>query len=344
MPDKRPTVFISHAGPDADQAAELQEALTSVGIDARLDQIDLRLGDNVIKWMNDAATESDYLLVLVSANSAGRYWLETEWSAALAREADLRRTFVVPVILPGVEDKEIPFLLRSKLYLDMRVDREAALLQLVNFLKQDQQIAREHGRLPSPAPMSAQEELTHDFSECSEWLNVVVFSNRFARTFRFTLPAEATPSYVLSLLRTRLSLKWSNIDSDLMVELSYTYAIGFHGKHLPLDTPMRESGVTDGSLLELWIRVTLTDLLEKQGKTQNTAQWLEGAGKTSLARACYFAACRTVMADRAFSSSLKEAAVKDETDRIMKLLLSNREFTSAQIAMIAQRYFSHVDA
>lgn len=323
MPNKTSTVFISHAGPDAKQAMDLQQALSTVGIAARLDQVDLRLGDNVIKWMNEAASESDYLLVLVSKNSAGRYWVETKWSAALAREADLRRTFVVPVIRPGIEDKEIPFLLRAKLYLDLRKDGERALLHLINFLKQDQQVARECGRLPSPAPMGAQEEVANDFPECGKWLSVIVFSNRFARTFRFTLPSDATPSYILALLRSRLNLKWSNVDPDLMVELSYTYAIGFNGKHLPLDTPIHESGVAEGSMLELWIRVTLTNLPDKHGKVQNPS---------------------ILMNYEWIGLNLDKTALKDETDRTRKLLMINRSFTNAQIVMIVRKCYSHVEA
>jgi hypothetical protein len=349
MSDRAPSVFISHAGPDSDHALQLHRALCAVGVEARLDQIELHLGDNFIRWMNEAASESDYLLVLVSPNSLGRYWVETEWSAALAREADLRRTFVIPVVLPGVEDKAIPFLLRAKIYLDLRKDEEASLLTLINMLKHDQQIARDRGRCPSPAPLTAQEEVYDDFRDCSEWLRVIVYSNRFSRTFKFMFPAEATPSYILGLLRSKLNLKWSNIDTDLMVELSYTYAIGFRGKNLPLDTPIRESGVTNDSMLELWIRVTLTDLLEKQGKGQKVGLALDGPGKTSLMRACYFVAVRTINSDVLLDkigadSSKKDEAIKRETDRIMKLLMLNRDFTPAQIAMIAERYFAHVDA
>lgn len=343
MPNQTPTVFISHAGLDTDCALELQKALCTVGINAHLDQVELRLGDNVIKWMNDAASESDYMLVLVSQNSIGRYWVETEWSAALAREADLRRTFVIPVILPGVDDKSIPFLLRAKIYLDMRNDREAAVIQLINQLKQDQQIARDRGRFPSPAPMEAQEDVIHDFRENQDWLKVIVCSNRFARTFRFDLPANVTPTYILALLQSKLNLKWNNIDSDLMVELSYTYSIVFNGKRLPLDTPIRESGVENGSKLELWIQVTLTDLLEKQTKNQNASIVLQEATMTESKIARYLTHA-LIIRNRFAEETKHEAAVEAGAERIMKLLMVNRDFTGAQIALIAERYFAHVDA
>nr|MBC8521176.1 toll/interleukin-1 receptor domain-containing protein [Methanomicrobia archaeon] len=289
-----PTVFISHASPDKSEALKLHDALKSVGINAHLDQVELEYGDNIITWINNSVQESDYLLILVSANSVGRYWVETEWSAALMKEADLRRTFVIPVLLPGVSDSQIPILLRAKLFVDFRTNTEAPLLQLVNRIKQDEQIARDRGQLPTPAPLTAQQGIFNSFSDSDEWIEVIVFSSRFGRKFRFTVPKKATPSYLLAMLRDSLNLKWSNIDENIFVELSYTYAIGFNGDHLSLDTPLSEAGVTNGSILELWIRVTLTDLLEDSQKRADKAIWLKGAGKeTLLPKLSYCLACHT---------------------------------------------------
>jgi hypothetical protein len=250
MDKKRPSVFISHAGPDSKFAEELQKALSTVGINAHLDQVELKVGDNIIRWMNEAAGESDYMIVLISPNSLGRYWVEIEWSSALMREADLRHTFVLPAILPGVKDEDIPFLLRAKAYIDFRTDGEADLLKLINRIKQDEQVARDLGKLPCPSPREGQNQFLSEIGKNHELIEVIVHSNRFGRNFRFIVPMSASPSYILSLLRSTFNLKWSNIDEDLLVELSYTYSLRYQGEGLPLHTSLHESGILNGARLE----------------------------------------------------------------------------------------------
>jgi len=264
MNKRKPAVFISHAGPDYKFAEELKDALSKVEIDAHLDQVELHVGDNIIRWMNDAASESDYMIVLLSPNSLGRYWVETEWSSALMKEADLRRTFVLPAILPGIKDGDIPFLLRAKAYIDFRVDVERGIMKLINRIKQDMQVARDLARLPSPAPHEAQEQVLSKTEKDDELIEVIVHSNRFGRNFRFIVPSTATPSYIISLLRSTFNLKWNNIDEDLLVELSYTYSLKWRGNELSLHTPLCELGIPNSTRLELGIQVTLTDLLERK--------------------------------------------------------------------------------
>lgn len=165
MEKSKPSVFISHAGPDKNEAFKLYKALQKVGINAHLDQEELHLGDNIVSWINNSVGESDYLLILVSEHSIGRYWVETEWSSALMKEADLRRTFVIPVVLPGIQDNQIPTLLRAKLFVDFRNDQESSLLQLVNRIKQDEQIACDRGKLPTPVQLIAQNAIIESHSE-----------------------------------------------------------------------------------------------------------------------------------------------------------------------------------
>jgi len=338
-----PTVFISHAGPDYHYASELHNALRGAGINAWLDQIDIKFGDNIVKWINNSVSESDYLLVLLSPNSLGRYWVETEWSAALMKEADLRRTFLIPVLLPGINDTELPFVLKAKLYLDLRSDSEKELLNLINRLKQDEQVASKKDRLPSPAPESLRNSVITSFPNSDNWIEIVVYSNRFARSFRFKVPETATPSYLLGLLREELNLKWNSVDTDLLVELSYTYAIAWNGKHLSLNTSIVESGVKNGDLLELWIRVTLKDMLEEKRAKTSDSSWLTGAGKE---RHVAFLACKAAVdanPSLLLDKVLFEKAIDSEISKAMKIIAENRKFSSSQIALIADKHFSHVD-
>ena len=96
--DNALTVFISHAGPDADFARWVADGLQNVGIEACLDQLEIKAGDNIVTWMSGGIGESDYLLLLLSPKSLDRYWVEMEWSSALMKEAHLRRTFAACTI------------------------------------------------------------------------------------------------------------------------------------------------------------------------------------------------------------------------------------------------------
>lgn len=305
-----PTVFISHAGPDSDLATWVAQGLQKVGISARLDQVEIKAGDNIISWMNSAAEESDYLLVLLSPSSVNRYWVEVEWSNALMKEADLRRTFVIPCVLAGLGDNEIPFLLRSRAFIDFRDDSEAAFLKLVSRLKDDELIRRDLGSLPSPAPSNMVEEVEHVFPNNEDTIEVIIHSNRFGRSFRLFVPVEATPSYLMGMLRNTLNLKYSNVDESMGVELSYTYYLRFKGDAIMLRTSLADAGVKNGDRLELWIRVTLRDLIEDKDIGEKVFFSLYSADLTKL-------------------NKIRQAR---------KL-----SFSSAEIGRIAAKFFEHVD-
>jgi hypothetical protein len=305
------SVFISHAGPDATFARSLATGLEQVGIAARLDQAEIRVGDNIVTWMNDAIGESDYLLVLLSPESRDRYWVRMEWSNALMKEAHLRRTFVIPVILPGLQDSEIPEMLRAKAFLDFRIDRDAAFLKLVSRLKDDELAYRELGRLPSPAPRNVVEHIETHLPTDGTTIEVIVHSNRFGRSFRIRVPTVATPSYLMGMLRDTLHLKFSNVDNELGVELSYTYYLRQNGQAITLNTTLADAGVKDGDRLELWIRVTLRDLVEDKD-----------------------------IGDEVFLR-LYRADLSTMTDELRNA--RKRAFSSAEIARVASQFFEHVD-
>jgi len=306
----KPTVFISHAGPDVDMAGWVASGLEKVGISARLDQVEIKAGDNIVSWMNSAAEESDYLLVLLSPSSVNRYWVEIEWSNALMKEADLRRTFVIPCVLPGLEDNQIPFLLRSRAFIDFRNDNEGAFLKLVSRLKEDELVRRDFGRLPTPAPTCMVEEVTHSFPDDTDTIEVIIHSNRFGRSFRLTVPVEATPSYLMGMLRNTLNLKYSNVDESVGVELSYTYYLRFKGNAITLRTSLADAGVKNGDRLELWIRVTLKDLMEDK----------------EIGEKVFF---RLYQADLNKLNDIRNAR--------------KRSFSSSEIGRIAHQFFEHVD-
>ncbi len=118
------------------------------------------------------------------------------------------------------------------------------------------------------------------------------------------------------MLRSALKLKWNNIDEDLLVELSYTYSLQWNGKALSLNSTLEELGIPNGASLELWIQVTLIDLLE---------------GKEVSKETIYLC--------------LMRYHIQLDLDKTMQYLLKfDRTFTSTRIAQIAKKYFSHIDS
>ncbi len=304
-------VFISHAGPDLPFAQRLADGLVKVGINTRLDQAEIKAGDNIVTWMNDAIGESDYLLVLLSPQSRDRYWVRMEWSNALMKEAHLRRAFVIPVILPGLLDSEIPDMLRAKAFLDFRSNEDAEFLKLVSRLKDDELAHRELGHLPTPAPRNVVEHIEEHLPVDGKAIEVIVHSNRFGRSFRLRVPLIATPSYLMGMLRDTLNLKFSNVDNALGVELSYTYYLRHNGQAITLNATLAEAGVKDGDRLELWIRVTLRDLVEDK----------------EIGEQVFFHLYRT-----------NRSTMTNELRKARK-----QAFSSSEIARIAAQFFEHVD-
>jgi hypothetical protein len=233
-----------------------------------------------------------------------------EWSNALIKEAHLRRAFVIPVVLPGLQDSEIPEMLSAKAFLDFRGDGDAAFLKLVSRLKDDELAHRELGRLPSPAPRNIVDHIETHLSADGPTIDIIVYSNRFGRSFRLRVPTTATPSYLMGMLRDTLNLKFSNVDNELGVELSYTYYLRHNGQPITLNTTLAEAGVRDGDRLELWIRVTLRDLIEDK----------EIGEKVFL--------------------NLYRVNLSTKTE---VLTARKRAFLSAEISRIASQFFEHVD-
>lgn len=312
------TVFLSHAVLDADFAMWIADSLDKVGINARLDQLEIKAGDNIVTWMNDAIGESDYLLLLLSPKSIDRYWVKMEWANALMKEAHLRRTFVIPALLTELQDSQIPDLLRARAYLDFRKDPDKAFLQLVSRLKEDKLTERELGRCPSPAPRNMVNYINKQFQDLEGTIEVLIHSNRFGRCFRLRVPNIATPSYLMAMLRDTLKLKYSNIDYNLGVELSYTYYLCHDGKAITLNTSLQDAGVCNGDRLELLIQVTLRDLLKNKDllKAKDLLKTKDNEQKIFL-----------------FSKMFPDDVLKAR----------KRAFSSSEIAQIASQFFAHVD-
>lgn len=123
-------VFISHAHQDDAFARQLAEGLKSVGIEVWVDDLALRVGDNLIEKINEGLSKCDHLIVIMSKAYFESSWTRHEFSAFAAREMAGKTNPILPVL---VEDCDIPVFLRDRVYLDFRTSFDEPFQRMVSF-------------------------------------------------------------------------------------------------------------------------------------------------------------------------------------------------------------------
>lgn len=107
-------IFISYSRKDIDFARKLAGDLEKAGYDVWWDLTDLRGGDDWPRVIPTAIHESQYVIVVLSPNSAISDWVEKEYTQALS----LRKK-IIPLML---ERSSIPFALNTINYVDFTSD------------------------------------------------------------------------------------------------------------------------------------------------------------------------------------------------------------------------------
>ncbi len=95
-------LFLSHASASKARVRRIVAQLPK-HVEAWLDQDELSPGHRFGRHIETAiAEECDFLIVFVDAAALASDWVRREVAAGLAREADLDRPFVVPVLFDDV--------------------------------------------------------------------------------------------------------------------------------------------------------------------------------------------------------------------------------------------------
>ena len=82
-------IFIGHASEQKNDVAKpLFDELAKIGIKTFIDTVEISWGDSLTKLINKALAEADYFLAIISINSIGKSWPDTEMNAAIARQID----------------------------------------------------------------------------------------------------------------------------------------------------------------------------------------------------------------------------------------------------------------
>jgi TIR domain len=91
------SVFVSYAHEDSVFARELAHELSLRGTDVWIDYVELLVGDSMIERVAEAIAEEDFVLAIVSPDSAQSGWCRRELSLAATRGISEKRVFVLPV-------------------------------------------------------------------------------------------------------------------------------------------------------------------------------------------------------------------------------------------------------
>jgi len=110
--------FVSHASEDKDRfVIQFATTLRSNGIDAWLDQWEIRGGDSLVdRIFANGIDEADAFLVVISATSVTKRWVAEELDAAVVRRIQ-NQTRLVPILL---DDVDVPPALLHLKYVDAR--------------------------------------------------------------------------------------------------------------------------------------------------------------------------------------------------------------------------------
>lgn len=110
-------VFLSHSSKDMPFVRRLAAELESHGVKVWRDETEMSLGDSLFDHIAKGIEKAEYFAIVLSIYSNESKWVRKELKAALNRELDEGRTFVIPIL---IEDVEIPTFLRGKIYADFR--------------------------------------------------------------------------------------------------------------------------------------------------------------------------------------------------------------------------------
>ena len=92
-------VFVSYSSRDRGFVEQLVHDLQENGINPWYDRWEMLPGDSLMQKIGDAILENEYLVVVLSPNSAESEWVKRELGLALTREFRERRVQVIPALL-----------------------------------------------------------------------------------------------------------------------------------------------------------------------------------------------------------------------------------------------------
>lgn len=235
----RPRVFLSFAGDDRPGAVLLGKELEARRLDTFIDSKNVPVGHDIVLSINDGLAQSDYYVLLWSRHTVDRAYVDVEWSAALSRELNERRSFLFTVRL---DETKLPPLLAPRKYLDFRGDWAAVADGLVAAWCQDNAV--DVPVVPAPNPTASN-------GGTGPAIALFIRNRELSVAHVIKVPATVAEDELESLVREALSLPTSVTALGGAFETRFQYRLT-HG-----DEPL--SRLRDGSLIDLEVSVEWRD-------------------------------------------------------------------------------------
>lgn len=101
-PDRQPKVFISYSHGDKTFVRALVDELQERGVKVWIDEIEIVVGDSLIRRISDAIAEGDFVVGVISEHSVESAWCQKELALAITQGINEKRVVVLPVRLGSV--------------------------------------------------------------------------------------------------------------------------------------------------------------------------------------------------------------------------------------------------
>jgi tetratricopeptide (TPR) repeat protein len=126
-------VFISYDHDDRSFAERLALDLRASGLSVWWDEWEIKVGESIVKRVNEGIKESAYLIAVLSPSSVASDWVQRELFSALMSQLSAERDITILPIL--VSDCEVPALFRDIKWADFRQSYETGIGQLLGAFK-----------------------------------------------------------------------------------------------------------------------------------------------------------------------------------------------------------------
>ena len=111
-------IFLSHHSDDKSLVREVKQALPEF-LQTWLDEDRIRWSDNIgVRLLEAINVHCDFLILFLRAKTLKSKWVQREMRAALRREKELGRTFILPIVLDSRSTlASLPSFLKERLYI-----------------------------------------------------------------------------------------------------------------------------------------------------------------------------------------------------------------------------------
>lgn len=236
-----PRVFVSYAGNDRPAAERLRQDLRERDIET----FAFPPGGNFVLDINRALAQSDYFVLLWSRACVDRPWVDAEWSAALARGLQERRSFLFIVRL---DTTPLPPLLAPRQYLDAFNNWDGLVSELAALWGRD--IAVGEPVLPAPyAPAAV-------IGEVQRTIVLYIRNRALSVAHTVVVPAESTGQDLENSVRDALALPSVEEKFGGAVGMRFYYRLKKAGELISVDSgKLADSQIVNGGTIDLEVQV-----------------------------------------------------------------------------------------